>query len=101
MARAVLATPEIKRLVGSLERHAEFVDELIQLWDFGGDVDGADLQEMLHGRGLLKRVPFDPEKHVDVNGCLDPGDDFYVQTSDADEALSHFQADEEVKADAG
>jgi hypothetical protein len=52
---------------------------LATLWE-GYDLDCCDIQDMAEEHGLIKCVPYDPDKHTDVLGVgPSPGDDWYVE----------------------
>ncbi len=84
----------VRELVEALRPHVAFVDELIGYWDFGGDVDGADMQDMLAKHGLLRVEPFDPAIHQDNSGAAEPGDDIYLPSNIARAILSRFPLQE-------
>lgn len=79
------STSELSRLRTALEKHDAFVRDLCSE-GFPGDIDGAELQDMLVKHGLYQIEPFDPAKHNDESGAAEPGDDFYVPTNIAREA---------------
>jgi len=56
----------------------EFAKAVIQVAFEGGDLSGADIQDMAVERGLLTCEPFDPAKHKDPNGYAEEGDYWYV-----------------------
>lgn len=66
-------------------------DKLLAFWRkvagqvFDG-IEGPDCQEWAHEVGLFERVPFDPEKHGDVDA--EPGYMIYVHRYDYPEAQS-------------
>lgn len=51
-------------------------------WPEGGDIDGFTLQDMAVEHGLLREVPggFNPEEHIDVTCCAEPGDVWFEVT---------------------
>ena len=48
----------------------------------GGDIDGVNAQEKAHELGLLKKVSFDPDVHIDMQEFieLETGDEIYLYT---------------------
>ena len=58
----------------------QFAREVIQGAFEGADWDGFEIQELGVKCGLLKKVPFDPAKHVDPEGFCEAGDWWYEFT---------------------
>lgn len=60
-----------------------FAVDVLQ-WVFDGfDPDGSDIQDLAERHGLVRKVPFDPEKHnlpEWLEGEVEPGDDYFEFT---------------------
>lgn len=90
-AEIELLRARVERLEGALRSHDGFIQELTK--DFIGSFNGAELQAMLVSHGLYRIEPFDPDIHRDRSGAAEPGDDFYIPTNIAREALSTSGSD--------
>lgn len=53
---------------------------------WGGDIDGADVQDRALKLGLIERTEYDPAKHgplpEEFEGLVDPGDEWFVLSPD-------------------
>lgn len=68
-------------------------------WPECGDIDGFTLQDMAVEHGLLREVPggFNPEEHIDVTCCAEPGDVWFEVTFPSNRGrLAHRAALEAV-----
>jgi hypothetical protein len=63
------------------------------------DIDAFELQEALEDIGLVRPVPYDPEKHGPRPGSegADPGDTIYEPTAEGKEALRAHREHEREK----
>lgn len=54
------------------------IKALVEAFIEGHGLDGGDIFDLLKDNGILHPpVPFNPEKHTDIHGALEPGDEWY------------------------
>lgn len=89
------ATPTDEAVLG--ERGASLIFDAVWERFCEGDFE-LEVNDLITGTalscGLVKKIPFDPEEHIDVTGACEPGDDYYMLTEAGEKLISSAKAPE-------